>query len=223
MNAQGRTGTATFALAAGLALVVLAGGGRAARVGRGGEAEDAGLAAAWRQDGMCAGTCERKEKRAARQCKNRALCKVARCKKAGMSARGYVCKRKGSSGSGSGGAGAAATPTPAGFTPRFKKVVICRSGRNVYNVGVVDVEDMVHVAMFARSAERAGEFGACIRRDRAAVSVEEYLAFARDNCVGEEPANCAMQPGGGCECRRSPVRCTLQPFRRAVDRCELVG
>lgn len=108
--------------------------------------------------------------------------------------------------------------------PRFKKAVVCQSGRSVYNVGVIDVDDMLHIATFAVTEETALEQLDCINNDRAAVSVEEYLNYAYSHCVGEDRDVCRLEkPKNECTCDSTPIRCVFAPFRRAVDRCNLIG
>lgn len=101
---------------------------------------------------------------------------------------------------------------------------MCQSGRSVYNVGVIDIDDELHIATFAVTEETALEQLDCISHDRASVSVEEYLSYAFFNCVGEDSSMCKFDKAKNeCSCDSTPIRCVSPPFRRAVDRCNLVG
>lgn len=94
----------------------------------------------------------------------------------------------------------------------------------MYNVGVIDSDDMLHIATFAVTEETALEQLDCIKNDRAAVSVEEYLNYAKFHCVGEETDVCQFEKAKNeCSCDTTPIRCVFAPFRRAVDRCNLLG
>lgn len=114
-------------------------------------------------------------------------------------------------------------PTPPTTPPgpsRFKSVVMCKSGRSVFNVGIVDVEDNLHIAMFSVTEEKAMADITCIRNDLASVSVEEYLDYAFNNCIGEDQDKCSINNAGVCTCSSMPARCISPAYKRAVNRCE---
>lgn len=116
-----------------------------------------------------------------------------------------------------------ATPPPA-FVPRYKKAVLCRNGMSVYNVGIIDIDDMLHIAMFAVTEETATEYLNCIKQDQASVSVEEYLHYAYNHCIGESEMVCPLTDNQRtCACNTMPIRCVYDPFKRAVNNCNLIG
>lgn len=91
----------------------------------------------------------------------------------------------------------------------------------MYNVGVVNELNELHISMFSVTEEAAMEYLECIKNDRATRSVEEYLDYAYNNCVGEEPEMCVVNDlaTGDCTCSKTPVRCISPPYRRSVNRC----
>lgn len=88
-------------------------------------------------------------------------------------------------------------------------------------MGVINQDDELHIAMFSVTEEKAVEDLECIRNDRASRSVEEYLDYAYNNCIGEDTEMCTVNnlETGDCTCTSTPVRCVSPPYRRAVNRC----
>lgn len=119
---------------------------------------------------------------------------------------------------------ASASPSASPPAPRYVGAVMCMSGRSVFNVGVVDVDGELNIAMFAVTEETAMEYLDCIREDASSVSVEEYLEHAYNNCVGEDPEICRVNDlaTGDCTCTQgqTPDRCVWRPYRRSVRRCD---
>ena len=97
---------------------------------------------------------------------------------------------------------------------------MCESGRSSVNVGIVDVDDDLHFVIINVTEERALADKACIEADRASISVEEYLEFAVNNCVGEDPETCSINGAGKCTCSSMPTRCIDRDFKSALSRCE---
>lgn len=62
----------------------------------------------------------------------------------------------------------------------------------MYIVAVVNQLNELNIAMFSVTEEMAMEYLDCIKNDRSTKSVEEYLEYAFNNCVGEEPEKCVL-------------------------------
>lgn len=182
----------------------------------------------------CPDKCSPRRNRVKRRCRRfRPQCAVTRCALSKRRKSGFSCSAA-SPASPGGPASATASPSPPGSSAaasatasptagmvRFAGAVVCKSARQVFNVGLVRADGALLVALFTKEAARADAALACVRADAARVSNEEYLEFAAGHCLGEDAADCRVTSlaAGACACRRSPVRCIYRPYSRALNDC----